>query len=146
MTSYSTKPQFSALKRIMSDIEEPQQAAWVVFFKRLWVGRHASYACERIEALQKWNLHCMSSLKQSILVRNVVHHTMALQNVTVSHDLKAMWENRWVGRSSCFQLQQLGTTSLMTVLLICFRLHWHTWRVVCFYSKTLIFFISRGHL
>ena len=53
---------FGALNRIVSDIEESQQAAWVVFFKRLWVGRHASYACERIEALQKWNLHCMGPL------------------------------------------------------------------------------------
>ena len=58
------KPQFGALKRIVSDIEEPQQAAWVVFFKRLWVGRHASYACERIEALQKWSLHCMGPLSK----------------------------------------------------------------------------------
>ena len=62
MTCWCRKPQFGALKRIMSDIEESQQAAWVVFFKRLWVGRHASYACERIEALQKWNLHCMGPL------------------------------------------------------------------------------------
>ena len=59
------KPQFCALKRIVSDIEESQQAAWVVFFKRLWVGRHASYACERIEALQKWNLHCMGPLRST---------------------------------------------------------------------------------
>ena len=64
------KPQFSALKRIVSDIEESQQAAWVVFFKHLWVGRHASYACERIEALQKWNLHCMFPLRYTTVHRN----------------------------------------------------------------------------
>ena len=63
MTCWCRKPQFRALNRIVSDIEESQQAAWIVFFKRLWVGRHASYACERIEALQKWNLHCMGPLR-----------------------------------------------------------------------------------
>ena len=62
MTYFSVVIPFSALKRIVSDIEEPQQAAWVVFFKRLWVGRHARYPCERIEALQKWNFHWMSPL------------------------------------------------------------------------------------
>ena len=41
------------------------------FFKRLWLGRHASYACERIEALKKWNLHCMSPLKSSHTSKNI---------------------------------------------------------------------------
>ena len=80
MTCWCRTPQFGALKRIVSDIEESQQAAWAVFFKRLWVGRHASYACERIEALQKWNLHCMGPLISVSLRITTTHIIIILSN------------------------------------------------------------------
>ena len=37
----------------------------MVFFQRFWVGRHARYPNERVEALKKWNFHNMAPLKDS---------------------------------------------------------------------------------
>src|SRR4029434_9372395 len=33
------------------------------FFQRFWVGRHARYPNERVEALKKWNFHNMAPFK-----------------------------------------------------------------------------------
>src|SRR4029434_11016202 len=54
----------------------------MVFFQRFWVGRHARYPNERVEALKKWNFHNMAPLifiSALLALSTSLHYLLCLQ-------------------------------------------------------------------
>src|SRR4029434_10254663 len=60
----------------------------MVFFQRFWVGRHARYPNERVEALKKWNFHNMAPFYVT-KTQTLIFHTTPTQKLK-KHKLR--WE------------------------------------------------------